>query len=380
MIYAVIRNHNGHQEDKLNRLRFCVSTLGGFQAEVSESLLFWRAMVSNACRPQFALSFLEIMPRSIVIVFDCLPAHWLGCYGNFDVVTPAFDWLATQSVLFDRCFANSPTANNSQALVNGWHTSTDSDDSAFALADPPTEPEDVAAKLANAESGPVWLWMPETQGVLPAEKDREDTDEKSSEDDEPDEPAEHVVEQCDEMLVEVLEQIEAAGWSDALLIVTAKRGVALSEILPDDNPVAKGQLLVSKGPDSSNLRLPLLIRHPTVQSFRSQSIVQSVDVLPTLQEWAGVGQNSGEDSNAVGLSLLPLVAGDCDEVRKHGFFRDESYLGIVSSDFLLMRPRDDSHEPQLFRQPGDRWLVHDVAVEYPDVVDELTAVLNGWQS
>ena len=296
------------------------------------------------------------MNRSIVIVFDCLPAHWLGCYGNFDVVTPAFDWLATQSVVFDRHFANSP---GPAPLVTGRHHSPNDE---VALESPVTLPERTADQLARAEDGtPVWLWMPPADDVLPAAT--EDAD-----DSEEDEPDEHVVEQSDEMLMEALEQIEMAGWSDAMLIVTSRDGVKLSEYWSKDS-ASPPDTSTAIDSHSSNMRLPLFVRHPTVDSFRTQAITQPVDILPTLKAW-----NDHADQS-LGHSLLPLIDGSADQIREHAFYSDDIYTAIIADEFVLIGLQDQSREPQLFLQPDDRWLVHNVAVEYPDVVDELTSKL-----
>ncbi len=44
--------------------------------------------------------------RTILLVFDRLPAWQLGCYGNFDEATPTFDDFAAQSAVFDHAYAS----------------------------------------------------------------------------------------------------------------------------------------------------------------------------------------------------------------------------------------------------------------------------------
>ena len=279
------------------------------------------------------------MSRSIVIVFDCLPAHWLGCYGNFDVESPAFDWLATQSVVFDRHIATSPGESELAALLTGRYQKLDS-----AVSIPPgTPPDQIGKTLAKTETDVVWLWM-DTSPNSPA------TDDDGAE------SYHDQVDECDEILTESLEQIEAAGWRDALLIVTAACG--------DRGDEDEGQF--------TDLRLPLLIRHPQVAGFRLQSITQPIDLYPTLNEWSG---NTPPDE-IDGASLLPLIKGESDGIRDRGFFNNRTHVGIVDDDFILTQDRNENSQPQLFLQPHDRWMIHDVAVEYPDVVDELKAVMD----
>lgn len=304
------------------------------------------------------------MSRSIVIVFDCLPAHWLGCYGNFDVQTPAFDWLAAQSIVFDRHVANSPHASDAAvSLLAGRHPTLTS-----SIAIPsPIRPDQISEKLAEASSKIVWLWMDTTIArPIDTDTDTDDGDDVESYID--------LIEEFDEILVESLEKIEEAGWLDALLVVTAVRGVDPDQFMWDegrssDRPSSR------VGHGFTDLRLPLIIRHPEVAGFRLQSITQPIDLVPSLCE------RSGEDfaqADMDGISLLPLVNGNCDRIRDHGFFSNETHVGIVDDDFVMVRTRDQNSPPELFRQPHDRWMIHDVAVEYPVVVDELSWALNEW--
>lgn len=55
--------------------------------------------------------------NAIVLTFDRLPVGFLSCYGNNWIETPNFDRLASQSVLFDQHFADTP---GPEAECSAW--------------------------------------------------------------------------------------------------------------------------------------------------------------------------------------------------------------------------------------------------------------------
>ncbi|HUG91331.1 MAG TPA: hypothetical protein VML55_10885, partial [Planctomycetaceae bacterium] len=54
-----------------------------------------------------------------MLTFDRLPARFLGCYGNEDAATPAFDWLAAESVVFEFHYCEHAAA---EAPGHAWWT------------------------------------------------------------------------------------------------------------------------------------------------------------------------------------------------------------------------------------------------------------------
>src|SRR4051812_48734097 len=62
------------------------------------------------------------MPANIlVIVVDGLRASALGAYGNTSYATPAFDRLASESLLIDWCYSPSPELPDIYRAL--WHSS-----------------------------------------------------------------------------------------------------------------------------------------------------------------------------------------------------------------------------------------------------------------
>ena len=54
--------------------------------------------------------------KAVVLTFDRLPAHLLGCYGNEWTETPGFDRLASLGSVFDQHFAEPWVQNPLTAL------------------------------------------------------------------------------------------------------------------------------------------------------------------------------------------------------------------------------------------------------------------------
>ncbi|MCA9042384.1 MAG: hypothetical protein KDA65_18670, partial [Planctomycetaceae bacterium] len=55
--------------------------------------------------------------KIVVLSFDQLSLHWLGCYGNLWLPTPNFDLIATQSTIFDRCYVETV---NPEVTSHAW--------------------------------------------------------------------------------------------------------------------------------------------------------------------------------------------------------------------------------------------------------------------
>ncbi|MEM7299994.1 MAG: sulfatase-like hydrolase/transferase [Pseudomonadota bacterium] len=141
---------------------------------------------------------------------------------------------------------------------------------------------------------------------------------------------------------------ETGQYDDTLIIVTADHG----ESLGDHHVWAKHM------PFEQSFRIPLIVKLPGSQDRAGAQVdtfTESVDVTPSIVDWAGGEQAPGFD----GKSLLPLVRGEAaDGWRDHVFA--EASLGdpLTQSRFqtALNLSADEANYAILWK--GDHKLVH----------------------
>ncbi|XP_053727491.1 arylsulfatase K [Synchiropus splendidus] len=130
--------------------------------------------------------------------------------------------------------------------------------------------------------------------------------------------------------------------------------------------------------------VPLLIMGPGLKSsWQVDQLVSLVDVYPTVLDIAGIP--AGTDLS--GHSLLPLASKYTFSKRRRPDWVLSEYHGcnVNASTYMLRRGRWKyityadglSVAPQLFDLKSDREELHNVAVEFPDVLADLDAVLLG---
>ena len=56
-------------------------------------------------------------PNILWITSEDNAAHWLGCYGNKQAMTPRIDQLAAQSTLFEHAFSNAPVCAVARSTI-----------------------------------------------------------------------------------------------------------------------------------------------------------------------------------------------------------------------------------------------------------------------
>jgi arylsulfatase len=103
-------------------------------------------------------------------------------------------------------------------------------------------------------------------------------------------------------------------WDNTLLVVTSDHGDSLTEheIYFDHH-----------GLYEETTHVPLILHYPArwAAARRLSSLVQHVDLLPTICEIAGIAPPAGAD----GVSLVPLIEGELDSIRD-AVFIEESYV------------------------------------------------------
>ena len=178
----------------------------------------------------------------------------------------------------------------------------------------------------------------------------------------------------DQLLEAMIESLEPLlDSAPSLLIVAAGNGVWLGEQTREQTKQCRLH--------EEFLHTPLLICEWEREEIgsRRQSLVSTVDLLPTLFDWFDVPYREDEFD---GRSLLPIVHGETEQVREELFHADAcGSTGVRNSEFYLLAPStgtgaDRSGETAdrgLYLKPEDIWEQHDVAAQYPHEADALNA-------
>lgn len=135
------------------------------------------------------------------------------------------------------------------------------------------------------------------------------------------------------------------------------------------------------------VHVPLMIRTPGGErrGTRSQALVQSPDLLPTLLE--SLGREPRPGSAAMhGRSLLPLLRGEVPKLRDYAVSGATTTVeGEPATEWAIrthgwhlilpIEPVGPGPERELYVKPEDRWDVMNVAEQHPGTADQLELVL-----
>ncbi len=360
------------------------------------------------------------MMRAVVLSFDSLSADLLGYYGNEIVSTGNFDRCAARSTVFDQHygenFAESPRSHSwwtgrytfpletSQQQprstlferlqqhgvvtrllhVPGGHVplpsshNQDDEESESATGRVGVHStfeslvqngiEFIDAQIKNAT--PRWMLWLKARGVHTDDAPSENTNRPG-----PADAAEAIyseVERIDEVFGKLWSRVsELAVDGPVLFMLTADRPCFVGN-------TAEGATANSAIIHQDVARTPLLIASFQGDSVgsRRQSLVQTIDVAPTLLEWFEIGADKTAQH---GQSLLPEISEVRELNRDSIFFGSRNvFSGIRTASFLLIRSEAENgpKSSALYEKPEDRWNVHDVAQQFPDVAAELAARLD----
>jgi arylsulfatase A-like enzyme len=175
----------------------------------------------------------------------------------------------------------------------------------------------------------------------------------------------------------LFDELRNRGLLDGLLVIlTTDHGQPLAEhgLVGVHRPWLHEELV----------HLPLIVRLPAAAEAgrRVPALTQPVDLMPTLLEAFGVPPPAVH-----GMSLLPLVRGQVEEVRPYacaGLGQGggvEWMLRTAAWSFLLpiQVPEGDApRHPQLYVQPDDRWEVNNVRQHHLELAEHLEEVLRGY--
>lgn len=360
--------------------------------------------------------------KILVLDVPALNLGYLGCYGNEWVATPNLDLLASESIVFDRHFADRPDLV-SLAAQTGRHAfpppnGTIAGPTIGAILDEHgiplhhiDDPRKAPALLRKSKSCLVWAefrplappWdLPEEifETYFPEEDQNPPPDEVSDQSsphaphefsdnpwpDPPVGPLENpndlprlrntyaaVVTNWDGCLGELLDKMRGRkGFDDILLILTGS-----------GFPLGEHGYVGFHRPDlhEEAVHLPLLMRLPggTEAGLRLPALTQPIDLFPTLLNGLNI-----QAPECHGQNLWPLIRGQVDQVRPYACsglqIADKAAWALRSPDWALLlpvatAPTDPDPSPKLFIKPADRWEVNEVRQHNLEMADQLEKTL-----
>lgn len=130
----------------------------------------------------------------------------------------------------------------------------------------------------------------------------------------------------------------------------------------------------------SVVHVPLVIWAPgLVPAMRSDAFVQLVDVAPTVHELLGWAPPADTD----GMSLVPVISGERRTHRQRVMLSEctwQAKRGVRTAEWKYIRCIDPGVYPragdELYYLPDDPTEQHDVAGEHPQVLAEMSALLD----
>ncbi len=388
--------------------------------------------------------------QAVIVSFDSLATNSLGCYGNQWIETPNWDQLAATGAVFDRYFvdtlgrmagmawstgshsllpASSPPICIGSLLRAGhvetqliaagdlqdWQQSFEFDNvirvqGREGVGTKPDETpfaEAVKAAILTRKASVItpaskllWVHAP-GPGIPPEGFDAlyfEDFEERGqdlselSDEDRSRHPAVYAgsVSLLDHWLGELLAQVTTDVVDEPLLvIVMAATGYCWQQIKQSKLTSSLSQALTL---GDQLTRIPLVIkisrdeRFPQVTSLRSDRLVQTCDLAPTLFDWFKLKSNP-VDQPYKGSSWLRELTEDVparpmvwygDGVGSKAI-RTKEWLCIQANsiDSEVDLAQQSTSQTALFFKPEDIWDVNDVASQQPEIVAELLSQIPG---
>ena len=380
---------------------------------------------------------IDIM-QAVIVSFDSLAANSLGCFGNEWVETPNWDRLAANGAAFDRHFCDALGTLSGMSWSTGRHPlvaldQTQSSDlgsllkakgihARLVVSDqiqkwqqgipfddvlcvqgqlgPDAEPDKTPfAEVVKAgisvwnespfQDWPRLLWLHSTgPGTPPAGFNSlyfEDFEERGQQFDaiSDDVLASHpavyagAVSLIDHWLGELLNTIEPDFRDEpTLVIVMAARGHLWQKTIPSRAAAPPPVTLVDQV-----ARTPLVLkvygdrRFSDLTCIRSDRLVQTSDLVPTLFDWF-CSDKTG--SAPVASSWLRELTEENPQRPLLYYSDDEQNDAVRTQDWLCIRESSGVADEEtatsgvlLFAKPEDLWDVNDIASQQPDVVNEL---------
>lgn len=314
--------------------------------------------------------------KTLVLHTHALNVAYLGCYGNEWVATPNIDRLASEGIVFDQHYAETPSAKAGGASLKDHFHVVRGDFKA------------VQKKLRDVRREESWLVWAELPSLAPPWKVPNDDLELYFQEEAEDAPQPWldppvgllenpddlerlqdtygaVVTHFDSQIGALRETFEET-WNEIIVILTASSGFALGE---------HGAI----GPHRAWMHeevwhLPLIIRLPRAEEAgrRVSVITQPSDLINWL---------TSESERGIGA----CIRGDRIVLREFACGKqqiassEEWALRTAEWSFLLpveVPAGDPPRAPQLYVKPDDRWEVNDVSQHHPELVESFSERLH----
>ena len=178
----------------------------------------------------------------------------------------------------------------------------------------------------------------------------------------------------DERVGEVVSRMEELGILDeTLLVISSDHGESFGEhsIYFDHASVYE-----------DTARVPLLVRQPENGGIRTNALVQSIDIAPTVLELAGFDRCP----DMQGQSLVHLLDGDGKEHREVAYVNQGAWQAkraMITQQFKYTRTIHHGFWPcppeELFDLSEDPDELNDLSGDKPEVLDRMAAELRRWE-
>lgn len=178
----------------------------------------------------------------------------------------------------------------------------------------------------------------------------------------------------DDRVSRLLDAVREKGVLDeTLLVITADHGESLGE---------HKLYFDHAGVYEPTIHIPLLIRWPEAAVRRSTSLVQNIDLAPTILDLAGI--EIPEDIE--GKSLIPLMRGERERVRDVVYANQGAWQAkraMVTDRWKYIRCIDHGFWPcpdeELYDIQNDPKELNELSSQRPEILDEYALRLRRWE-
>jgi arylsulfatase A-like enzyme len=298
----------------------------------------------------------------LLLEVEELSVHYLGCYGNEWLPTPALDGLAALGVVFDNHFAECLEPEKAQQL---WEI-----DLPVGYTELKCEASSkTIAKIEDLLSTNDPMLVRAVVHLCEFSENAEDLVEADHEDaplSETELTHAQAVSGFDSWFFKLFERLTNQELlENTAICFTARCGFGTAE--------NSGRRL-----SEELLHVPLLICLPgAAQAGRHvNALTQPMDLPATFAELFDI-----EPAPETGYSLMPLMRGQAESVRGYMWSTSaetgDSERAIRTLDWALYR--NAAGVRRLYAKPGDRWEVNDVLQHHLDLADQLEEQLGQFQ-
>jgi arylsulfatase A-like enzyme len=198
-----------------------------------------------------------------------------------------------------------------------------------------------------------------------------------------------MVESVDQSTGRIMQTLDELGLTDNTLVIFTSDNGGASHVrchgvpATDNSPLRAGKGFAYEG----GLRVPFIFRWPGhIKPGVSDMMINSVDVMPTICDVAGVKLPPPITRNIDGVSLLPFLTGK-GKLKDRAFYwhfphywwgtRIKPYSVVRDGKWKLIR-RYESDTVELYNIEDDLSEKNDVSKEHPELVERLGRELDDW--